>query len=85
LNAFGARRTRTDAAGDPILLLEQNRKLWDQLQMRPWAWQALGRARELGRCRRLLRPAGRHHLRVHAWGISGGTKPGLAAPIAGFL
>ena len=38
---------RTDAAGEPILLLEQNRALWDQLQIRR-GLQALGRARELG-------------------------------------
>jgi RNA polymerase sigma factor (sigma-70 family) len=38
---------RTDATGDPILLLEQNRALWDQLQIRRGA-QALGRARQLG-------------------------------------
>jgi predicted RNA polymerase sigma factor len=38
---------RTDAAGEPILLLEQNRALWDQLQIRR-GMQALGRARELG-------------------------------------
>ncbi|MDO8398880.1 MAG: RNA polymerase sigma factor [Bradyrhizobium sp.] len=38
---------RTDAAGEPILLLEQNRALWDQLQIRR-GLQALIRARELG-------------------------------------
>jgi RNA polymerase sigma factor (sigma-70 family) len=38
---------RTDAAGEPILLLDQNRGLWDQLQIRR-GMQALGRARELG-------------------------------------
>jgi predicted RNA polymerase sigma factor len=38
---------RTDAAGDPILMLDQNRALWDQLQIRR-GMQALGRARELG-------------------------------------
>jgi RNA polymerase sigma factor (sigma-70 family) len=38
---------RTDAAGEPILLLEQNRALWDQLGIRR-GMQALGRARELG-------------------------------------
>ncbi len=38
---------RTDAAGEPILLLEQNRALWDQLQIRR-GLQALQRARELG-------------------------------------
>jgi RNA polymerase sigma factor (sigma-70 family) len=38
---------RTDAKGEPILLLEQNRTLWDQLQIRR-GLQALGRARELG-------------------------------------
>jgi RNA polymerase sigma factor (sigma-70 family) len=38
---------RTDAAGEPILLLEQNRALWDQLQIRR-GLQALARARELG-------------------------------------
>ena len=38
---------RTDAAGAPILLLEQNRARWDQLQIRR-GLQALARARELG-------------------------------------
>jgi RNA polymerase sigma factor (sigma-70 family) len=38
---------RIDASGDPILLLEQNRGLWDQLQIRR-GLLALGRARELG-------------------------------------
>jgi RNA polymerase sigma factor (sigma-70 family) len=49
LMELNASRTaaRTDAGGDPILLLEQNRALWDQLQIRRGI-QALGRARELG-------------------------------------
>ncbi len=38
---------RTDAAGEPILLLEQNRALWDRLQIRR-GMQTLGRARDLG-------------------------------------
>jgi RNA polymerase sigma factor (sigma-70 family) len=38
---------RTDAAGDPILLMDQNRGLWDQLQIRR-GMSALARARELG-------------------------------------
>jgi RNA polymerase sigma factor (sigma-70 family) len=38
---------RTDALGEPILLLEQDRALWDQLQIRR-GLQALARARELG-------------------------------------
>jgi RNA polymerase sigma factor (sigma-70 family) len=38
---------RTDAAGDPILLMDQNRGLWDQLQIRR-GLLALKRARELG-------------------------------------
>ena len=38
---------RTDAAGDPILLMEQNRARWDQLQIRR-GMLALARARELG-------------------------------------
>ena len=46
LNASRA-AARVDAAGEPILLLEQNRALWDQLQIRR-GMQALGRARELG-------------------------------------
>ncbi len=33
LNASGM-AARTDAAGEPILLLDQNRTLWDQLQIR---------------------------------------------------
>ncbi len=49
LMELNASRTaaRTDAAGAPILLLDQNRALWDQLQIRR-GLQALGRARELG-------------------------------------
>jgi predicted RNA polymerase sigma factor len=48
LMELNASRTqaRTDAAGEPILLLEQNRTLWDQLQIRR-GMLALGRAREL--------------------------------------
>jgi predicted RNA polymerase sigma factor len=38
---------RTNAAGEPILMLDQNRALWDQLQIRR-GMQALGRALELG-------------------------------------
>ena len=38
---------RTDAAGDPILLADQDRKLWDQLQIRR-GLQSLARADELG-------------------------------------
>jgi RNA polymerase sigma factor (sigma-70 family) len=38
---------RTDAAGDPVLLLEQNRALWDQLQIRRGV-KALDRLRALG-------------------------------------
>src|SRR5450755_100582 len=38
---------RTNADGEPILLLEQNRALWDQLQIRR-GMLALGRAHELG-------------------------------------
>jgi predicted RNA polymerase sigma factor len=46
LNASRA-AARTDAAGEPILILEQNRARWDQLQIRR-GMQALVRARELG-------------------------------------
>src|SRR3982074_751254 len=38
---------RTDTSGEPILMLDQNRALWDQLQIRR-GMQALGRAHELG-------------------------------------
>ena len=38
---------RTDAAGDPILLLDQDRSLWDRSQIRR-GLQALGKAHELG-------------------------------------
>ena len=38
---------RTDAAGDPILLMEQNRRLWDRLQIRR-GLSVLARACELG-------------------------------------
>src|ERR1700682_251372 len=49
LMELNASRTaaRTDAAGEPILMLDQNRALWDQLQSRR-GMQALGRAHELG-------------------------------------
>jgi RNA polymerase sigma factor (sigma-70 family) len=46
LNASRA-AARTDAAGEPILMLDQNRALWDQLHIRR-GMQALERARELG-------------------------------------
>jgi RNA polymerase sigma factor (sigma-70 family) len=46
LNASRA-TARTDAAGEPILMLDQNRALWDQLQIRR-GMQALGRSREMG-------------------------------------
>jgi RNA polymerase sigma factor (sigma-70 family) len=38
---------RTDRAGDPILLMDQNRGLWDQLQIRR-GMLALARAHQLG-------------------------------------
>ncbi|MGQ0583574.1 MAG: RNA polymerase sigma factor [Reyranella sp.] len=49
LMELNASRTaaRTDAAGEPVLLLEQNRALWDRFQIRR-GMQALGRACELG-------------------------------------
>jgi RNA polymerase sigma factor (sigma-70 family) len=49
LMELNASRTaaRTDAFGEPILMLDQNRALWDQLQIRR-GMQALGRAHELG-------------------------------------
>jgi RNA polymerase sigma factor (sigma-70 family) len=49
LMELNASRTaaRLDAAGEPILMLDQNRALWDQFQIRR-GMQALGRARELG-------------------------------------
>ncbi|WP_123147302.1 RNA polymerase sigma factor [Mesorhizobium delmotii] len=49
LMELNASRTaaRTDAGGEPILMLDQNRALWDHLQIRR-GMQALGRARELG-------------------------------------
>jgi RNA polymerase sigma factor (sigma-70 family) len=40
-------RARTDANGDPILLMDQDRSLWDRLQIRR-GLRALERARELG-------------------------------------
>jgi RNA polymerase sigma factor (sigma-70 family) len=49
LMELNASRTaaRTDEAGEPILLLEQDRSRWDLLQIRR-GMQALGRARALG-------------------------------------
>jgi RNA polymerase sigma factor (sigma-70 family) len=46
LNASRA-AARTDAAGDPILLMDQDRMLWDRLQIRR-GLSALARAYELG-------------------------------------
>jgi RNA polymerase sigma factor (sigma-70 family) len=46
LNAARA-AARTDATGEPILMLDQDRGLWDRLQIRR-GMQALERARELG-------------------------------------
>ena len=46
LNASRA-AARTAPGGEPILLMDQNRALWDQLQIRR-GMGALGRARELG-------------------------------------
>lgn len=46
LNASRA-RARTDADGEPILLMDQNRALWDQLQIRR-GLAALGWAKALG-------------------------------------
>ena len=62
LMELNASRTaaRTDAAGEPILLLEQNRALWDQLQIRR-GMRTLIRAREAWRSAWFLRPAGSHH------------------------
>ena len=49
LMELNASRTaaRTDADGEPILLMDQDRARWDQLQIRR-GMQALARARELG-------------------------------------
>jgi predicted RNA polymerase sigma factor len=49
LMELNASRTvaRTDATGEPVLILDQDRSLWDSLQIRR-GMQALGRARELG-------------------------------------
>ena len=59
LMELNASRTaaRTDAAGEPILLLDQNRALWDQLQIRR-GMQALGARARARRRGWLLRPAG---------------------------
>jgi RNA polymerase sigma factor (sigma-70 family) len=46
LNA-SRRAARTDAVGEPILLLDQDRTRWDRLQIRR-GMQALGQARQLG-------------------------------------
>jgi RNA polymerase sigma factor (sigma-70 family) len=50
LMELNASRTaaRTDAAGEPVLLMDQNRARWDRLQIRR-GLQALRRARELAR------------------------------------
>jgi predicted RNA polymerase sigma factor len=52
LMELNASRTaaRTGAAGEPILMLDQNRELWDRLQIRR-GMQALAHARELGGAR----------------------------------
>ena len=70
---------RTDAAGEPILLLEQNRARWDQLQIRR-GLQALGARARTRRRRRLLRAAGRHHRLPCAGGTADATDwPRIAA------
>ena len=46
LNASRA-QARTDAAGNPVLLMDQNRALWDQLQIRK-GLLALEKAQQLG-------------------------------------
>jgi RNA polymerase sigma factor (sigma-70 family) len=52
LMELNASRTaaRTDPAGEPILMLDQNRGLWDRLQIRR-GMRTLARARELGGAR----------------------------------
>jgi len=52
LMELNASRTaaRTDAAGDPILLMDQNRARWDRLQIRR-GFSALARAHQLGGAR----------------------------------
>ena len=65
LMELNASRTaaRTDAAGEPILLMDQNRALWDQLQIRRglcrrWRGRANSAARaDFTRCRRRSSPA----------------------------
>ena len=47
LNASRTAARTDDATGEPILMLDQNRALWDQLQIRR-GMLALARARELG-------------------------------------
>jgi predicted RNA polymerase sigma factor len=44
---FSRTAARTDADGEPVLMLDQNRALWDQMQIRR-GMLALGRACELG-------------------------------------
>ena len=51
-------RARTGPAGEPVLLLDQNRGLWDQLLIRR-GLAALARAEALGGRDRTLCPAGR--------------------------
>ena len=63
---------RTDAAGEPILLMEQNRALWDQLQIRR-GMMALARAARTRRRRRLLRAAGGDHRLPCAGGTADDT------------
>ncbi len=60
LMEFNASRmaARTDAAGEPILLMDQNRALWDRLQIRRGQLRAGAHPRARRR-RRLLRAAGR--------------------------
>ena len=48
---------RTGPAGEPVLLLDQDRARWDQLLIRPRPGRA-GAGREAGRRPRPLRPAG---------------------------
>ena len=50
---------RTDAEGNPVLLLDQDRLRWDRLLISR-GMAALGRAEALGGAHRALCPAGRH-------------------------
>ena len=80
---------RTDAAGDPILLMDQNRMRWDRLQIRR-GLSALARASRTRRRAGILRAAGgdrrlSRRARPRLMKRSGRASPELYAELSGLV